>query len=131
MCELRQFRFFTEGVLFCKKRLLLSVKIFKTMIGQSKIAAFAARRGQTEKQFFIDIAVAMYAKELFTFQEAADFCEADDFYMLHYLGMRSVPVRWEELHASRPKKKGKAGGVTVYYMAEDFDAPLEDFADYM
>lgn len=39
--------------------------------------------------------------------------------------VRLVPIR----HAKHPRRPGSAKG--LIYMSDDFDAPLEDFQDYM
>jgi predicted HTH domain antitoxin len=100
---------------------------------QHDLKDLAKQRGQSDKQFFTQIAVSMYKERYFSFQEAANFIGVDDLEMQTILGNHYVKLRWDEIHASRPKVQRKAGALQggLLYMAEDFDAPLEDFADYM
>jgi hypothetical protein len=101
---------------------------------QHDLQALAEQRGQSKKQFLSQIAASMYAQSFFTFQDAMAFAGVDDLEMKHILGLYFIPIRWEELTASRPKVERKAGFLkgNLIYMAEDFDAPLEEeFKDYM
>ena len=72
----------------------------------------------------------MYEANLMTLSQAAKFAHIAKYDMQHQLGVRGVNIRWDEDY--KPQKGTReGGGLTVHYMAEDFNAPLEDFKDYM
>ena len=51
--------------------------------------------------------------------------------VLHYIQFLKQKQA-EQLEVSEPRKKRQAGSAKgKFVMAEDFDAPLEDFAEYM
>jgi predicted HTH domain antitoxin len=93
---------------------------------------FIKEKGLSEKQFKIELAVMMYEKQMMNLTQAAELAGISDLEMQHELGNKNIPIRWEE-EFSRKKGIRKAGQLKgfVTYMAEDFDAPLEDFKDYM
>lgn len=91
---------------------------------------FIKERGMSEKQFKIELAVLMYEKKMMTLAQAAELAGVLDLEMQSILGNYDVKIRYEEIYPKEQRHR-KAGGMTVYYMAEDFDAPLEDFKDYM
>jgi hypothetical protein len=95
------------------------------------VKEFIEKRGIDEKQFFTGIAVQMYANRTFTFEDAMAFATIDEQEMQLVCGLYNVPIRWEEYLKDKIPAKRRAGGATVYHMADDFDAPLEDFKDYM
>jgi len=41
------------------------------------------------------------------------------------------PALFEEEKERKPRVPGSAVGKSVFYMAEDFDEPMEEFAEYM
>lgn len=88
--------------------------------------------GLDEQRFKIKLAVMMYETQLMTLPQAATFVGISNYNMHHHIGIRGIKIRW---HEDFPRKKGvrKAGQLKgfVTYMAEDFNAPLEDFKDYM
>lgn len=90
------------------------------------------RTGLNEKRFKIKLAVMMYEAHLMTLPQAAVFVDISKYEMQHEIGMRGIKIRWEEDYP-RTNGKRQAGGLKgfVTYMADDFDAPLEDYMDYM
>ena len=91
---------------------------------------FIKEKGMSEQQFKIELAVMMYEKKMMTLTQAAELAGVSDLEMQGILGNHNVKVRYEEIYP-KEKRYRKAGGMTVSYMAEDFDAPLEDFKGYM
>ena len=91
---------------------------------------FIKERGMTEQQFKIELAVMMYEKQLMSLSQAAALVSISELEMQGILGTHNIKIRYEEIYP-KEKRYRKAGGMTVYYMAEDFNAPLEDFKDYM
>lgn len=90
------------------------------------------RSGLDEKRFKIKLAVMMYEGHLMTLPQAAVFVGISKYEMQHEIGIRGIKIRWEEDYP-RSGVNRQAGGLKgfVKYMADDFDAPLEDFKDYM
>lgn len=93
---------------------------------------FIKEKGMSETQFKIELAVMMYEKKMMNLSQAAELAGVSDLEIQQEIGVKNIPIRWEE-EFSRKKGMRKAGGLKgfVKYMADDFDAPLEDFKDYM
>ena len=85
--------------------------------------------GLDERRFKIKLAIMMYETHLTSLDQAAAFAQISKYEMQHQLAVKGIKIRWEEDY--KPKNgQRKGGGMTIHYMAEDFDAPLEDFKDY-
>ena len=93
---------------------------------------FIKERGMTEQQFKIELAVMMYEKQLMSLSQAAALVGVSDLEMQHEISFKNIPIRWEE-EFTRKKGARKSGQLKgfVTYMSDDFDAPLEDFKEYM
>ena len=91
---------------------------------------FIKERGMTEQQFKVELAVILYDKKMLSLKQAAELIHVSELKMQGILGLNNVKVRYEEIYPKKERHR-KAGGMTVSYMAEDFNAPLEDFMDFM
>lgn len=91
---------------------------------------FIKERGITKQQFRIELAVILYEKKMMTLKQAAELINVSELKMQGILGLHNVKIRYEEVYPKQNRQR-KAGGMTVYYMAEDFNAPIEDFKEYM
>jgi predicted HTH domain antitoxin len=88
--------------------------------------------GLDEQRFKIKLAVMMYETHLMNLPQAAAFVGITHYDMQHHIGLQGIKIRWEEDFVPK-KSKRQAGQLKgfVTNMADDFNAPLEDFKDYM